>query len=782
MILTHVYYSLSLTNPFEKEGSQENSLLTFGDIKDKKKGFESNIKTISKLNSINNLAYIERGPIVIDGNANFSATASLNGWSGNGAILNPYIIENFNITGTGSENLIDIRNTDVSFIINQSLLINGYIGLNLYNVTNGVISNLYSLNNSFYGILIDSSSNNTFFHNNATNNGASGFLLYSSYDNIVINNTALNNDNRGFFLWFSENNSLKYNFANNNAQHGFYLAFSNSSTLKYNYALDNGLFGFSLDTSNNNSLLENNSTRNNIGFLLSTASDNVLNSNKASININSGYYLQSISDNNTLNQNTANNNTQHGFNLDSSNYNTFSDNNSMNNTQNGFRLFSSSNNTFNDNLIDHNNNGTLIQSSNNNSFFTNNITNNKDSGFLLGGSSNNTFDNNIVDHNSRFGFWLSNSKENFFISNLIINNNNYGMIISDTSSNNSIERNDFVYNNPLGISQVEDDGFNNVFSHNYWHFLNSTYQLDGNANNFDTSPVNIPYILNIFPSIEPRFSSVPTDMNFIEGSTPQYPLIWLPIDDNPLNYTIFQNQILFRAGTWTNGSQIKIDIIDLSQTAGNWNYTIVILDEDNQTTSHTVFVFVSPFSSTTSPSSTTSSKSTSSDFSFPDFINDTAFLSIIIGGLLILGFVSTFRIGRIFLSRKRLVQQMNAPNYKTAIKVQEGGFPNYEIYQIANSEGFNSYKTWKIKEERKTKLLSLMERVDRMPQEQFKKYLNFTDDNRFLDWIVSLPKDSPLRLDGEFIVFKQRDLADSEVLNSIDELISSYERNSKNKI
>ena len=61
---------------------------------------------------------IPHGAIAIDGNANFSATALLKGWPGDGSPENPFIINGLEIDLNGAYgSCIAISNTQVSFII-----------------------------------------------------------------------------------------------------------------------------------------------------------------------------------------------------------------------------------------------------------------------------------------------------------------------------------------------------------------------------------------------------------------------------------------------------------------------------------------------------------------------------------------------------------------------------------------------------------------------------------------------------------------------------------------
>ena len=83
-------------------------------------------------------AYIDSLPIFIDNNTDFNSTATSKGWEGNGSKINPFIINNLNITNsTSSIRLIEIINTDAFFEIKNCYLGNGTFGIRLQNVTHG---------------------------------------------------------------------------------------------------------------------------------------------------------------------------------------------------------------------------------------------------------------------------------------------------------------------------------------------------------------------------------------------------------------------------------------------------------------------------------------------------------------------------------------------------------------------------------------------------------------------------------------------------------------------
>jgi len=157
--------------------------------------------------------------IFIDGNNTFAAKAISEGWSGDGSINDPYIIENYTIQAI-FEHGIEIRNTNLHFIIRNVSITNGrsnyYHGFYLYNVTNGILKN------------------------NTADNNLAGFLIVNSINNTINNNTAINNLH-GFRFWHSNNNTLTNSTANSNLEYGIYLDNSNYNNITRNTIFFNEL-------------------------------------------------------------------------------------------------------------------------------------------------------------------------------------------------------------------------------------------------------------------------------------------------------------------------------------------------------------------------------------------------------------------------------------------------------------------------------------------------------------------------------------------------------------
>jgi len=159
--------------------------------------------------------------IFIDGNDMFAAKAISEGWSGDGSLNDPYIVENYTILAI-SEHGIEIRNTNLHFIIRNVSITNGrsnyYHGFYLYNVINGILTN------------------------NTADNNLAGFLLVNS-DNIIFSDNVAINNLHGFRFWHSNDNTLANSTANSNLEYGIYLDNSNYNDITRNILFFNEIGG-----------------------------------------------------------------------------------------------------------------------------------------------------------------------------------------------------------------------------------------------------------------------------------------------------------------------------------------------------------------------------------------------------------------------------------------------------------------------------------------------------------------------------------------------------------
>ncbi|MHA2365913.1 MAG: hypothetical protein ACXAC7_18280 [Candidatus Hodarchaeales archaeon] len=127
-------------------------------------------------------------------------------------------------------------------------------------------------------------------------------------------------------------------------------------------------------------------------------------------------------------------------------------------------------------------------------------------------------------------------------------------------------------------------------------------------------------------------------------------------------------------------------------------------------------------------------------------------------------------VGASTLAEYQIVQLTKSPDFQTALKVQEKGYTNYDLYLKAKKS-----------EERRNKMSKLMHRTDRISKSEFMDFLEFEEHSLFLEFITSLPEDSPIFLDGDTVVLKKEDLDEEATLDAIDKLLEAFETEEKYK-
>ena len=176
----------------------------------------------------------------------------------------------------------------------------------------------------------------------------------------------------------------------------------------------------------------------------------------------------------------------------------------MDNVYVGIQVQTSTYNLIQGNIVD--NNGAqgieLSLSSNHNSILNNTITNNGEEGIAIGGlsSTDNTIQGNVISEN-KIGIRFTSAGSNEIISNSIENSVMEGLLLS-TSSENTIEMNNFIDNNRQATFKISS---RNVWDANYWSnwvgikFAAPIFQkfpkliLGGIRMNFDKNPQLEPY-------------------------------------------------------------------------------------------------------------------------------------------------------------------------------------------------------------------------------------------------------------------------------------------------
>jgi parallel beta-helix repeat protein len=427
-----------------------------------------NIDVVSSKSSIN----ITHSPIRINSDLEF---ISANGIiSGNGTILDPYLIENLTIDASIADG-ITIGNTTSYFIIQNCNIYtmeypNYHSGIVLTDIVNGILKGI-SINNTNIGINIEKS-NNLILQNISLSN-VSGFGIQSTNsNNNTYRNISVYAENSLYSIGFGIHNTID-NFFNNITIHHcnigidftdsvnitlihsniYYNGFSTNDGVGigiYNsekiFIIHNNIYNNTnkgIDAqwySNNCQVLNNEIYYNRIGLDLQNIIGWYLFNNSIKNNFNGLFLYQAI--NNTLYNNDLSN-FQYNFGFKDY-YNLESNRIASNNTVNGKHLYflvGQSNKSINsdagyvglinckditlENLsLNHNLQGVLLES-NHNIIITNNKISNNGYG-LFGTNSSLQFISNTLIYND-----IGLSMENFYNSSILQNN------ISDSFSNDS---------------------------------------------------------------------------------------------------------------------------------------------------------------------------------------------------------------------------------------------------------------------------------------------------------------------------------------------------------
>ncbi|GEM_PF-2553474 len=298
----------------------------------------STVKSISPIGPSATLS-----PTRINGNADFVLSGIA---SGSGTLADPYIIENWTVDGTGAGYGLYIGNTTAYFII-RNCTFSGASGVNnepyfpdsnivLYNVTNGMITNVTTTgasnngiyltgwsegnyvikntaNSNRYGIVLYRANNTAIEENTADSNTVDGIRLDTANRNRILNNTADNNGNFGItFVKYCNNNTVSDNTANSNTNRGINIYESNYNILENNTVSGNSDAGMNLEVSSHNRIRNNHVYGNEDGIRIQNhCTYNIIENNNASANGYKGIYLNYWNENNSIMNNTANDNNAH---------------------------------------------------------------------------------------------------------------------------------------------------------------------------------------------------------------------------------------------------------------------------------------------------------------------------------------------------------------------------------------------------------------------------------------------------------------------------------------
>ena len=261
----------------------------------------------------NVMATNPHGPISIDGDANFSAIASVEGWSGDGSAQYPFIIENYDIAmGPTPEASISIRNTRVNYTVR---------GCNLFGPAA----------TPSFGIYLENSTNGRIF-NNLITNFAHGLNVSGGCSNIAVIGNNISYNSYGIWWKDSDNFTITQTHCSHSFFTGVYISNSNNGTISGISCIGNGNYGILWEDSDNFTITQNNCSQNSFtGIYISHSSNGFISGNTCSGNGDNGLQITSNSLYNVVTENFCTGNTNCGIRLQAVGWSTFENNTTKDN-------------------------------------------------------------------------------------------------------------------------------------------------------------------------------------------------------------------------------------------------------------------------------------------------------------------------------------------------------------------------------------------------------------------------------------------------------------------
>ncbi|MGC9060414.1 MAG: right-handed parallel beta-helix repeat-containing protein [Thermoplasmata archaeon] len=280
---------------------------------------------------------IQHQPILIEGDAEFASTASAFSWPGNGSAENPYIIENYEISGQAGY-CIYIKNTTCHFVIRSCTLYNAShgSGVELENVTNGVLENI-TINSTYYGIIIFKCSsckisncdiseayfgiyisaceNGTILVENSTVSGCTQGIISYGNSALTISGNTISSCDYGIYCRVVVHNKIINNTVCGVNFTGIYFCYATENNLTGNNIRNTLISGIELN------LCENISIRDNIiqyagsGITLNLTSNSTISNNNISSSYAYGLLLYNNSTQNIVTNNVFIKNMLYAINL-----------------------------------------------------------------------------------------------------------------------------------------------------------------------------------------------------------------------------------------------------------------------------------------------------------------------------------------------------------------------------------------------------------------------------------------------------------------------------------
>jgi len=384
------------------------------------------------------LSYVNHDPILIDGNSDFTITASNEGWNGSGTKTDPIIISGYSFSSTNSsERLINIVNTDLYFKIEDCIFQGGYYGVLLDNVSNGqIIQNTFSGTTDLYEPISVQYSINIFIINNTISDRQNAIKLKYCNSTVIDNNNFDNIDQYAIYSFRTNNSLFSNNDINDTRSGGIITTISKNNTIKNNFIRNwDAVEGITISSSTNCSVENNDISGEHIGLkgihLLYSSNCSILN-NLLINNEDYGIYLES-SEVILIQNNTAHDNVQSQIYLESTDHSIIVNNSIYNNSASS--------------------DGIILTGGSSDNFLIKNIVRNIDNRpIFIENANNNTIDSNTV-YDSYYGIYTSVASQLEIRNNTLFNLDNYALYVSHMK-NSSIFNNSFL-GRPIYLTYIE---------------------------------------------------------------------------------------------------------------------------------------------------------------------------------------------------------------------------------------------------------------------------------------------------------------------------------------
>jgi parallel beta-helix repeat protein len=322
----------------------------------------------------NGVMYVLHAPIRINSNGDFAANA--NG-GGDGSAGNPWIIENYDIDGTGYAYCVYVGNTTDYFVVRNCFLhdSNGVAtwpfyddtGITMYNASNGLLSGneITRIRRGIY--LYNGCMDNQVIWNNVSQASWSGIHLSTYSDR----NSVINNHVSDVVGWLAvaiavcDNSVLRNNTIVNANQVGMLLSAANNTIIENNSVSNSGQYGIQVSTSTNVSINSCEFTNDLNGIVFDSQTSDVHLTGTNITSMNTGVSI-SGSQNNILEYLHIYGGTT-GLHMETANENVISNVESRGGSQ-GLFMMSSDSNAFTGSTFSNSQYGAIVQSSDNNTF------------------------------------------------------------------------------------------------------------------------------------------------------------------------------------------------------------------------------------------------------------------------------------------------------------------------------------------------------------------------------------------------------------------------------